>query len=123
MKLAWRTTLFSLGVGAIGAVALGQLYGLAGWVGILSGIGLALLSIYSFAMLGLLAASMADRPRPIHGFTVWILMAKLPIFALAIHMVGRLGEAATGCFLAGLALVYSALVLVGLMDRPTEAQP
>jgi hypothetical protein len=122
MRLAKRTLGISVGIGAVPALWLYLSFGGAAVMGFLAGLALAMASIFSFTLLGALADLRSEAPRPIHGVTFLFFLVKLPLFALAIYGVGRLGGAAMACFLAGLGLVYSALVFGALLERDSKTR-
>jgi hypothetical protein len=122
MTTVRRTCWWAAALGLAGSAVIYGFFGLGATVGWVAGVGLATASILSFVLVGSLAAAQAEAPRPIHGLTFVLFLFKLPIFWLVIEGVRRLGPDATTCFLMGLGLVYSSLVLGALFDRRCETE-
>jgi hypothetical protein len=77
------------------------------------------IEISAMALLGHMLLGMPAGPRIIR-ITLLFALLKLPIVAAAVFLAVRLGTVSLGCFLAGFALVYSAMVLVGLRQFRTQ---
>jgi hypothetical protein len=103
--------LIPAGIGlALVITACGLLGGLDGLLGSLLGAALSLLSMIS---LKLFADSLVPTNKSLpkaSNLTVFVLLAKLPLVALLIYAATRLSAPGLYCFLATLALVYSAFV-------------
>lgn len=85
-------------------------------VGFALGAGLAMFSIGSFAALAWLIGLRGHASSGFAGFATVVFLMKLPLYWVAITLATRLGDSAIACFLAGLGLVYSVLVLLALLD-------
>lgn len=72
-----------------------------------------------WGVIRLMGRASESNPRPTFG-TVLVVLAffvKLPVFVLGLTYARSLGEGALTCFLLGVALVYSALILWALARR------
>ncbi|MCO5297992.1 MAG: hypothetical protein M9921_14175 [Fimbriimonadaceae bacterium] len=85
-------------------------------LGFALGAGLAMFSIGSFAALAWLVGQKGGASSGFAGFATVVFLIKLPLYWVAITFAIRLGDSAMACFLAGLGLVYSVLVLLALLD-------
>lgn len=107
-------------VGSIGCGVLGGGTALAGY---LLGVGATAFNLIAlWLVIRLLGAPPEEGPKRVlsTGWVVVAFFAKLPLFVLLGQQAHRLGGAAPGCFLAGIALVYSLLVGWALQPRNTS---
>ena len=109
-------------------VALGVILGfgivLDGWRGAVAGsIGVVLtdLDLLSLALLSSLLVTQQPGVRAVR-VCLMFLISKLPILIAAVFLATRLGTPAVGCFLAGIGLVYSALVHVAIRGAGSRQQ-
>lgn len=101
-------TVVSLALASTGRVS--ESWGLA------LGAGLAMFSVGSFAALAWMIGQRGGPGAGVGGFLTVVFLMKLPLYWVVIGFATGLGDSATACFLAGLGLVYSVLVLLALLD-------
>ncbi len=75
--------------------------------------------IAAMALLGSMLLGFQAGPRVIQ-VTLLFAVLKLPVVAVAVFLAVRLGADSLSCFLAGFALVYCQMVLVGLRQFRTQ---
>lgn len=95
---------------------------LASWEGAAGaaiGIATADVEIAAMALLGHMLLGMPAGPRVVR-LTLLFALLKLPLVAAAVFLAVRLGPASLECFLAGIGLVYCALVLAGLRQFKSQ---
>jgi hypothetical protein len=98
------------------------LLGTSSALGFAGGLGLACLSLLSFGFLGKILAYGGSVPRQVVALTTMLWMLKLPILWFVVVAVVRAGVIATDCFLGGLALVYSLLVLTAVLEAKSSGE-
>jgi hypothetical protein len=118
-----RTT-FIIAVLLIPLLAIGcyTVAGAEGALGAVFGGGLALLSILSFGLLAKIIGYGGSPPRQMTALTTMVWLMKLPILWFVVAHVSAKGPTAVACFLAGLGLVYSVLVLTAVLESRSSSR-
>jgi hypothetical protein len=116
VKLALSTLKISAALAIAAAIPIFLIWGVQGGLGLALGFTTAILSILSF---GLLAYAFGEGTGPQTGtrLTLALWLVKLPVIYTLVWLATALGAHAIGCFLAGLVLVYSALIFSALRAR------
>jgi hypothetical protein len=122
VKVVARTALCSAAAGLVALLILYFTLGGGASVGFVAGIGLAILSLFSFGLLGKIIAVGGSVPRQVVALTTIVWLLKLPILWFTVAAVVNAGMQVTGCFLGGLALVYSLLVLTATLDARSAGE-
>ena len=122
MKVARLTLLISALTIPLLAIGCYAAEGSDGALGAAFGGGLALLSILSFGLLAKIIGYGGSPPRQMTALTTMVWLLKLPILWLVVAHVTARGPSAVGCFLAGLGLVYSVLVLTAVLENRSSSR-
>jgi hypothetical protein len=122
VKVVSRTIISSATLAAIASLILYFVLNGSAALGLIAGVGLAVVSLFSFGLLGKIIAVGGSVPRQVVALTTIVWLLKLPILWFTVATVVGAGMQVTGCFLGGLALVYSLLVLTATLDARSAGE-